>query len=195
VRCKLAEAWTLDDAEAAERRLRELARALEAKRPGAAASLRGGLEETLTITRVGLSIEGALARTLRSTNPIESMLSVSRERSRNVKRWRRGIVLRWSAAGMLDAERNRRVPLRFEHRHHDLARSRLHLAAERPDVRVAGSVAKTASSTRGDAPPRRWSTRRGSAAVASRRLQLTGQDAIDLKPRRPRDCFGRDVQA
>ncbi len=111
VRRKLSEAWALDDAETAERRLRELARALDEKRPGAAASLREGLEETLTIARLGLSIESALARTLRSTNPIESMLSVSRERQRNVKRWRGGeMVLRWTAAGMLDAERSfRRV--------------------------------------------------------------------------------------
>ena len=102
---KLQEAWALADADAAQRRLRELARALEPKRPGAAASLREGLEETLTITRLGLSVDSALARTLRSTNPIESMLSVPRERSRNVKRWRGGeMVLRWTAAGMLDAE-------------------------------------------------------------------------------------------
>ena len=111
VKRKLAEAWALDDAEAAKRRLRELARDLEPKRPGAAASLREGLEETLTITRLGLSIESALACSLRSTNPIESMLSVSRERQRNVRRWRGGeMVLRWTAAGMLDAERSfRRV--------------------------------------------------------------------------------------
>lgn len=111
VRRKLCEAWALSDADAAERRLSELARALEPKRPGAAASLREGLAETLTITRLGLSVDGALAKTLRSTNPIESMLSVSRERQRNVKRWRGGeMVLRWTAAGMLDAERSfRRV--------------------------------------------------------------------------------------
>ena len=111
VRRKLQEAWALQDADAEERRLRELARALEPKRPGAAASLREGLEETLTITRLGFSVDSALARTLRSTNPIESMLSVPRERSRNVKRWRGGeMVLRWTAAGILDAERSfRRV--------------------------------------------------------------------------------------
>jgi transposase-like protein len=111
VKRKLSEAWALSDADVAGRRLKELARALEAKRPGAAASLREGLEETLTITRLGLSIDSALARTLRSTNPIESMLSVSRERARNVKRWRGGeMVLRWTAAGILDAERGfRRV--------------------------------------------------------------------------------------
>ena len=111
VRRKLQEAWALQDADAAERRLRELGRALEPKRPGAAASLREGLEETLTITRLGFSVDSALARTLRSTNPIESVLSVPRERSRNVKRWRGGeMVLRWTAAGILDAERSfRRV--------------------------------------------------------------------------------------
>jgi transposase-like protein len=111
VRRKLAEAWALSDAEAAERRLRELARALETKRPGAASSLREGLEETLAITRLGLSADSALGRTLRSTNPEESMLSISRERCRNVKRWRGGeMVLRWTAAGMLVAERSfRRV--------------------------------------------------------------------------------------
>jgi transposase-like protein len=106
-RRKLCEAWALADAAAAERRLKELARALEPKRPGAAASLREGLEETLTVTRLGLSVDSALGRTLRSTNPIESMLSIGRERARNVKRWRDGeMVLRWGAAGMLDAERS-----------------------------------------------------------------------------------------
>ncbi|MDQ3691967.1 MAG: transposase, partial [Chloroflexota bacterium] len=111
VKRKLSQAWALEDAAAAERRLGELARALQAKRPGAAASLREGLAETLTVTGLGLSVDSALARTLRSTNPIESMLSISRERSRNVKRWRGGeMVLRWTAAGMLDAERSfRRV--------------------------------------------------------------------------------------
>jgi transposase-like protein len=111
VRRKLREAWALGNAEHAERRLRELARALEAKRPGAAASLREGLAETLTLTRLGIGTDSALGRTLQTTNPIESMLSICRERARNVKRWRGGeMALRWTAAGMLDAERSfRRV--------------------------------------------------------------------------------------
>jgi putative transposase len=111
VKRKLREAWALADAEAAERRLRELARALESKRPGAAASVREGLRETLTLTRLGIRADPALARTLQTTNPIESMLSVCRERARHVKRWRGGeMALRWTAAGMLDAERSfRRV--------------------------------------------------------------------------------------
>ena len=111
VKRKLREAWAAERAELAERRLLELARALEAKRPGAAASLREGLAETLTITRLGIRADSTLGRTLATTNPIESMLSVCRERARNVKRWRGGeMALRWTAAGMLDAERSfRRV--------------------------------------------------------------------------------------
>jgi transposase-like protein len=111
VKRKLREAWKLERAELAERRLRELARALEAKRPGAAASLREGLTETLTITRLGVRADSTLGRTLATSNPIESMLSICRERARNVKRWRSGeMALRWTAAGMLDAEHSfRRV--------------------------------------------------------------------------------------
>ncbi len=111
VKRRLREAWAAERAELAERRLLELARALSAKRPGAAASLREGLAETLTITRLGIRADSTLARTLATTNPIESMLSICRERARNVKRWRGGeMALRWTAAGMLDAERSfRRV--------------------------------------------------------------------------------------
>jgi putative transposase len=107
VKRKLREAWALERAELGERRLTELARALEQRRPGAAASLREGLAETLTITRLGVPADSTLGHTLATTNPIESMLSVCRERARNVKRWRSGeMALRWTAAGMLDAERS-----------------------------------------------------------------------------------------
>ena len=70
-----------------------LARELERIHPGAAASLREGLEEMLTVIR--LDVPPTLARTLRSTNPIESMLSICREHAKNVKRWR----ARWRCAG------------------------------------------------------------------------------------------------
>jgi putative transposase len=77
--------------------------------PGAAGSLREGLEETLTLTRLGIG--GSLKRTLESTNPCESMIECVRRTSRNVKRWQSGeMALRWTAAGMLEAERQfRRV--------------------------------------------------------------------------------------
>jgi putative transposase len=67
-----------------------------------AASLREGLGETLTVLR--LNVPPTLARTLRSTNCIESMISVCREHTANVKRWRDGqMALRWRAAGMVEA--------------------------------------------------------------------------------------------
>ena len=93
----------------AEGQLLTLARELERTHPGAAASLREGLPETLTIIRLGLP--PTLQRTLRSTNPVESMLSVCREHSANVKCWQGGqMALRWCAAGMLEAEKQfRRV--------------------------------------------------------------------------------------
>ncbi len=82
---------------------------LEELNPSAAASLREGLEETLTLHRMGVPEE--LRRSLRSTNLIESALSVVRTATQRVKRWRRGDMrLRWSAAGLLAAEqRFRRV--------------------------------------------------------------------------------------
>jgi hypothetical protein len=67
-----------------------------------AASLREGLAEALTVIRLGLP--PTLRRTVRSTNPIESMLSICREHAGNVKRWQGGqMALRWCAAGMLEA--------------------------------------------------------------------------------------------
>jgi putative transposase len=79
-----------------------LAGELDKSRPGAAASLREGLDETLTVLRLG--VPPTLARTLRSTNVIESMIGICRDHARNVKRWRDGqMALRWCAAGMVEA--------------------------------------------------------------------------------------------
>jgi putative transposase len=84
--------------------LRQLGRELDHSYPGAAGSLREGMEETLTLTRLGVS--GNLERTLESTNPVESMIEIVRWTQRNVKRWSSGeMALRWTAAGMLEAER------------------------------------------------------------------------------------------
>ena len=70
-----------------------------------------GLEETLTLTLTKLGLSPSLLRTFKSTNPIESMISVARTVTDNVKRWRNGaMILRWTAAGVLEAERQfRRV--------------------------------------------------------------------------------------
>ena len=89
--------------------LEALAKELDRSHPGAAASLREGLAETFTISRLG--VPPTLARTLRSTNAIESMIEICRDHSANVKRWRDGqMALRWCAAGMLEAKKQfRRV--------------------------------------------------------------------------------------
>jgi putative transposase len=101
---RLRRAWARDDHRQALDELGALAGELERSHPGAAASLREGLEETLTVTRLG--VKGALKRTLESTNPCESMIECVRRSARNVKRWQNGeMCLRWTAAGMLEAER------------------------------------------------------------------------------------------
>ncbi len=99
---KMTDAYHAGSALEAEAALLALAKELDRTHPGAAASLREGLYETLTVLRLG--VPPTLARTLRSTNCIESMISVCREHASNVKRWRDGqMALRWCAAGMVEA--------------------------------------------------------------------------------------------
>jgi transposase-like protein len=103
VKRRLRRAWKLDDHDRALADLQLLAGELDRSHPGAASSLREGLEETLTLTRLGIT--GKLKATLESTNPCESMIECVRRSSRNVKRWQNGdMALRWTAAGMLEAE-------------------------------------------------------------------------------------------
>jgi len=124
LRRRLRQAWALDDPDRALARLQALAAELERSHPGAAASLREGVAETLTLSRLGIT--GSLKRTLASTNPCESMIECVRRTSRNVKRWQSGeMALRWTAAGMLEAERQFRRVIGYR----ELAK--LALAAER----------------------------------------------------------------
>jgi transposase-like protein len=103
VKARRHRAWKDTDHDQALEQLNNLALELDRAYPGAAASLRKGMEETLTVTRLGIT--GKLKQTLQSTNPIESMISTVRVISRNVKHWTSGeMCLRWTAAGMLEAE-------------------------------------------------------------------------------------------
>jgi putative transposase len=106
---RMRQAYHAESALQAEGLLTELAAELGKTHPGAAASLREGMAETLTVLRLG--VPPTLARTLHSTNTIESMIGICREHSKNVKRWRDGtMALRWCAAGMIEAGRQfRRV--------------------------------------------------------------------------------------
>jgi putative transposase len=99
---KMRQAYQAGSALEAQALLEALAKELDETHPGAAGSLREGLAETLTVLRPG--VPPTLARTLRSTNAIESMISICREHAKNVKRWRDGqMALRWCAAGMVEA--------------------------------------------------------------------------------------------
>jgi hypothetical protein len=97
-------AYRNPDALAAQVVLGELAKRLDKSHRGAASSLREGLSERLTITRLG--VPPTLAQTLRSTKPIESMIEICRDHSRNVKRCHDGtMALRCRAAGVLEAKK------------------------------------------------------------------------------------------
>ena len=99
----MRDAWDSNNAALAHKRLQRLAGSLEAAHPGAAASLREGLAETLTVQR--LDIQGALYRTLRTTNPIENLNGSIARYTRNVKRWKdASMALRWVASALQDAK-------------------------------------------------------------------------------------------
>ena len=100
---RLARAFANPDPAAGRRAALALAADLEKRWPSAAASLREGLDEMFTVRRLG--VEGRLAATLVCTNAIESMFSVVRVFTSNVKRWRgQPMVMRWATLGALKAE-------------------------------------------------------------------------------------------
>jgi transposase-like protein len=130
VRARMRAAWSLTDAELARQRLELLASELDRTWPDAAGSLREGMADTLTLTRLG--IDGQLAKTLCSTNPCESMIEIVRSTQRNVKRWQDGDMRkRWTAAGMLAAEQQFRRIIGYR----DLAK--LVIAIERHAIPAA----------------------------------------------------------
>ena len=123
-------AWALTDHHLARERLELLASELDRTWPDAAASLREGMDDTLTLMRLGIT--GQLAKTLSSTNPCESMFEIVRHTQRNVKRWQDGDMRkRWTAAGMLVAEQQFRRIIGYR----DLAK--LVIAIERHALLVA----------------------------------------------------------
>ena len=101
----MSQAYATRDPKRARRQLENIARRLEPEYPSAAGSLREGLEETLTVMR--LNLPESLERVLSSTNLIENLFSRVREVARRAKRWQGGtMILRWTAAGVLEAERS-----------------------------------------------------------------------------------------
>ena len=98
------------------------------------------MEETLTLARLGVS--GNVKRTLESTNPCESMIEIVRWTQRNVKRWSSGeMALRWTAAGMLEAERQFRKIIGYR----DLATLVIAIERDHDRRRAAQPTAKEAA--------------------------------------------------
>jgi len=144
IKARMRRAWRDTDYPRALEQLGRLASELEHTHPGAAGSLREGMEETLTVIR--LDIKGKLRRTLESTNPAESMIDTVRTTQRNVKHWSSGEMgLRWTAAGMLEAEKQFRKVIGYT----DLPRlavaieRRLHLPQPHPVTTQEAAIAVT----------------------------------------------------
>ena len=120
IRRGLKDAWEGESPTLAKRQLERLATSLEREYPGAAGSLREGLEETLSVQSLGLT--GALARTLRTTNPIENLNGFVETYTRNVKRWRGGeMIQRWVCGALLEAAKKFRRLRGYRDIHHLVA--------------------------------------------------------------------------
>lgn len=136
VRRALHEAYKSERVETARRLLQNLARRLEQERPSAAASIREGLEETLTVRKLGLP--HLLERSFSTTNPLESVNDRLRFISRRVKRWRGGtMILRWITAAALEAESSFRRVKGAVHMPHLVRALREHEMALRANQRAA----------------------------------------------------------
>ncbi len=134
----LRQAWELDDAAKAEQLIRTLARRLDQDGPGVAQTILEGLDEMLTVIRLGLPKE--LRHALGCTNAIENLMGTIRRVCRNVKRWRdTRMMMRWTAAGMLEAQKGfRRLKA---HKQLPLLRA----ALERHQAKVAATGTNTGS--------------------------------------------------
>jgi len=105
VRNAIQEAYRSRNVERAKRMLGNLVRRLQEEHPGAASSLEEGLDETLTV--MGFGLPEWLERFLSTTNAIENLIGTARDVSARVKRWRNArMVIRWTATGLIEAERH-----------------------------------------------------------------------------------------
>jgi putative transposase len=140
VRRALRHAWELDDADKAEKLIRNLARRLEHDAPGVSASILEGLDEILTVSRLRLPAD--LRRSLACTNIVENVMGTVRRVCRNVKRWRSAsMALRWTAAAMQEAAKGFRRLKAYKH----LPALRAALAAHQHRGSAHGVLARQAS--------------------------------------------------
>ncbi len=101
----MQDAYAASDAAVAQQKLERLSRSLEREHPGAAASLREGMAETLTLLHLGIT--GPLYRCLRSTNAIENLNGSVAHFTRNVRCWRDGrMIVRWVVTALAQAQKH-----------------------------------------------------------------------------------------
>ena len=134
---QMRDAYDSATAATAKKKLMQLASWLDANgEDSAAASLREGLDETLTVLR--LNLPAALRRTFATTNPIENMNGSLRRIARNVKRWKdEAMIRRWVALGIAEAQKGFRRVKGYVH-------MPSLVAALRPDASSVASEKKVA---------------------------------------------------
>jgi len=102
-RKRLQTAYAMDDYDQAKARLKEISNELGTINRAAVNSLNEGLEETLTLKRLGLFFY--FHRSFATTNCIENLNSQLAKYTRKVKRWMTSDQrYRWVVCGMLEAE-------------------------------------------------------------------------------------------
>ena len=102
-RRRLRAAWNMNGYDTSKKALLAVHRWLQRLNSRAASSLMEGLEDTLTVQRLGVG--ATLRRTLSTTNPIESVMDRIKTLTRRVKRWRNGaMVMRWVGSGLVRVE-------------------------------------------------------------------------------------------
>ena len=122
---RLRGAWAKSTPEEALKELRACVKWLDTISPSAARSLEEGLQETLTIT--GLGLHPSLAQSFSSTNLIESCFARTESWTARVKRWRGAkMVLRWAAAALLFAEKGFRRVKGYRYMHQLVQALQLH---------------------------------------------------------------------
>lgn len=105
IEAKMNDAYNSKNYETGKRKLIELQKRLGQKYPSAASSLKEGLEETLTLLKLKADLD--TRKSLSSTNLIENLMGSVRKTTKNAKRWRNtNMILRWTAASLIDAEKN-----------------------------------------------------------------------------------------
>ena len=113
-RQRLQRAYNRPEYDEALAALQSLQHELEERNQSAAGSLAEGLDETLTLHRLG--VYGVLGRSLKTTNGLESINALIEERCAKVDHWQNSSQRhRWLATALLDIEPRLRKVMGYRH--------------------------------------------------------------------------------